>query len=406
MDPRRAHAGVVARAVGGSVLAFGAGAAAGAVALGVHFARRVLTPATVPLAEVEVTGLESGRAGGPDRVRLRGPDAGLPGRYSFIFAGGTSHARLGPVLAHDGDGAVWRELLAEDRGRVALGARGRVTGWWYTDPAELGYRTTSAEIRTAGGSLRAWLVEPPAERTDPGRWAIHVHGRGALPEETIRGVAPCARAGITSLVISYRNDPGAPRGRRGRYGLGLAERLDVEAAIAWARARGARRVTLVGWSMGGTASLCAAAYGPHAASIDGLVLDSPAVDWPGLLRHQARLAGVPAWVGRLGGCALQTGAVAGALPGRRSTPINELTPERFASAVHVPVLIHAGPDDTYVPWDGAVRFARLRPALVTLRSARGEHVKLWNVDPEAWEAATEAFVRALPEPRERRAQLH
>src|SRR5690606_25943289 len=109
-----------------------------------------------------------------------------------------------------------------------------------------------------------------------------------------------ARAGITNIIISYRNDPGAPAGRHGRYGMGLSESRDVDAAIAEALNRGAERVTLFGWSMGATACLVSATRGEHAGIVDGLILDSPAIDWRGLLTHQAggrRMPGPVAGIG-------------------------------------------------------------------------------------------------------------
>lgn len=382
--------------IGGAAL----GAAVGAVAVGAHFARRVLTPARVPEASVLVEEIEES-TDGIRRAWITGPDSALPGKYSFIFDEGASHARLGPVDGRrSAGGAEWvaRAIVAEDRGELRVGARGRVTGWWYTDPSELGFESSRVSVPLEGGLGWAWLVKPDPKTARPGRWAVHVHGRGALPEETLRGVAPLARAGVTSLVIAYRNDPGAPRGLNGRYGLGLAERRDVDAAIAWAREHGAERVTLFGWSMGATASMLAATKGPQRGCVDGLVLESPALDWPDVLRQQARLARAPVWVGRLGQLLLRRGLVRGAVPGEQGTALDALTPEALTSGLGVPVLIHASPDDTFVPWAGALRAVELRPDLISLREARGEHVKLWNTDPEGWEAATEAFVRELPAP--------
>lgn len=392
---RRAQSGIsraTTAIAGGATL----GSALGVAAVGAHFARRVLTPARAPEASVTVTEIEARVS--DTRVWLHGPDSDLEGAYSFIFDEGSSHARLGPVVETRGRGhdrEVARSVVQEDRGSMRAGARGRVTGWWYVDPAELGFESSRVSIPTEGGMTWAWMVKPDATVAVPGHWAVHVHGRGSLPEETLRGVASFARAGVTSLIIAYRNDPGAPRGLRGRYGLGLAERRDIDAAIAWAREHGAERVTLMGWSMGGTASLLAAAYGPQRRSIDGIVLDSPGIDWPGILRAQARLAHAPAWVGDLGRLFLQRGLVHGAVPGQKGTDIQLLTPESFAAGLSVPVFIHASPEDTYVPWHGACRLAELRPDLVSLRECRGEHVKLWNVDPEGWGNSTEEFVRSL-----------
>lgn len=378
--------------------------AGSAVALGWQFARRVLTPAERPEERVEVRSIETcADAPSGKRVWISGPDVGLEGSYSFIFdvtdrvtqhlAG---HARLGPVTERRGSGRntqVAREILSIEQGDLRVGARGRITGWWYTSPEQLGYATRLVSIPMPNGVGWGWVISP--ERAVPGRWAVHVHGRGALPHETLRGVESFAEAGITSVVIAYRNDPGAPGGIGGRYGLGLSEQEDVDAAVGWTRSQGAERVTLVGWSMGGTAAVLAAGLGRNSGLVDSLVLDSPALDWPGLLRRQASLARVPALVAEIGVLLLRVGWVRGAVSGRRGTDISALTPERLAPLIRVPTLIHASGGDTFVPWEGSLRVARLRSSWVRLHPSRGEHVKLWNADPIGWKAETARFLGQL-----------
>ena len=386
-------------------LALGAAAVVGAsIWLAAHFALRVLTPAPKPEAGVRVIAVE-GEIGSPEGalVWLQGTDVGLEGNYSLIFDAesratqrAAGHARLGPVAASTGAGRglrVARPVLSVERGELRVGARGRITGWWFTEPEQLGYEVQRVALPLPNGVGQGWIVRP--EHPVPGRWAIHVHGRGALPEETLRGVAPFAKAGVTSLVISYRNDPGAPEGLGGRYGLGLSESEDVDAALGWARGQGAARVTLVGWSMGGTAVVLAAGEGRNAPLVDGIVLDSPALDWPGILRHQARLAGLPAVLAGLSMLFLSQGVVRGAVAGSRGTDLARLDTARLASLVRVPTLIHASAGDTYVPWRGSLRFAQLRPGFVRLRPAPGEHVKIWNVDPQRWESETADFIARL-----------
>ena len=389
----------------GRALGIGAGAAVGAAALGagaamlggIALARRAVTPDEAPEESAEVLAIE--RLGeGPDAglaVRVVGTGDALPGRYSLLFDGDRGHARLGEPVSGSGGPGVLRPLLAVDRGELRPGSRGRLTGWWYTDPAQLGLRTERIRYETELGPADAWLVHP--KRARKRRWAVHVHGRGALPEETLRGIAPLARAGITSLVISYRNDPGAPSGAHGRYGVGLAERRDVDAAIAEAVRRGAERVTLFGWSMGGTASLLAATVGDHRHLVDGLILDSPAIDWVRLLQYHAEGLRAPRILADIGVGLLTRGLVKGGEPGGIS--FDSLDAESFARELQVPVLIHASRGDTFVPPFGAERLAQLAPALVQLRlQETGEHVRLWNVDPEPWEARTEQFARSLPRP--------
>lgn len=364
------------------------------------FARRVLTPGP-PDAGVQVWGIDpcDPVQGTAMRVWIHGPDAGLPGGYSFIFDDGAGHARLGPIVDRIFDGGVdrvAREVVAVDRGNLRVGCSGRITGWWFTDPRELAHQVERVTFPVDGGESWAWLAHPTSPVT--GTWAIHVHGRGALPEETLRGLPPFARAGITSLVIAYRNDPGAPAGLRGRYGLGLAERFDVDAAIAWALEHGAEHVILTGWSMGGTTALISATRGPYRSRIVGLVLDSPGIDWHRILRRQSELARIPTGAARIGIGLLHSGAVRGAVPWRTGTDLDALRAEAFAERLTMPVLIHASPGDSFVPWEGSIRLAELRPDLVRVREGVGEHVRLWNTDPTGWERETEAFVRSLQMP--------
>src|SRR5690606_5381467 len=120
-------------------------------------------------------------------------------------------------------------------------------------------------------------------------------------------------------------------------------------AIGWAVGQGAKTVTLVGWSMGGTAVVLAAGNGKHRSVVHSMVLDSPALDWPGTLRAQARLARLPGVFAELGMLLLQLGWVRGAVEGERGTRIDLLSTEHLVSLIRVPTLIHASAGDTFVP---------------------------------------------------------
>ena len=368
-----------------------AGAAAATVAA-IRLARKTVIP--VPHTD-DLVHVESIAQIGPRLVaRLSGPDVSLPGKYSFLFDERRGHANLGAVIEDSGD-SVTREIVSVDRGVLHSGATGYVNSWWYSGPEDLGLRVEHITIPMEFGETTAWILHP--RRARKRHWAVHVHGRGGLPEETLRGVAPLAQLGVTSIVISYRNDPDAPAGRQGRYGLGISEARDVDAAVGEAVRRGAGRVTLFGWSMGGTASLTAAIEGEHRNVIDGLVLDSPAVDWDGVLRYHAGIVRVPAPVTRLGISLLRTGTIAGGEP--EGIDFDRLTPNYFARTLRVPVLIHASRSDTFVPSAGSELLARVRPDLVQLRlTEQGAHVRLWNVDSDGWETATKRFMRQLPRP--------
>lgn len=347
-----------------------------------------VVPGDVPL--VWLTG-EGSRARGQHSL-LFDPPGAPPG--DGVGAQPTGHARLGPVIRRNG-ADVLRAVRAVDSGDLVAGARGRMVGWWYTNPEELGYRVEETTYETELGPMTAWIVHPKRPRKK--RWAIHMHGRGASPAETFRGIEPFAHAGVTSMIITYRNDLGAPAGLHGRYGMGVSESRDLDAAITEARARGAERVTLMGWSMGGTASLVSVARGEHCDVIDGLILESPGADWAQILRDKAAQVKLPGWIADAGMALLARGLV----PSGEAAGIDFecLAPERLAASLDVPTLILASPDDRFVPWRGSQVIAEARPDLVELVSIPGAgHVRLWNVDPELWESTVLRFVAALPRP--------
>lgn len=407
----------VAAAVGAGVAALGAKLARSSVEVDRGGERPIRVLSVLRGAQAESGDYEAGSTS----VWMTGLGADAPGAHSLLFesaphdavqsgagAAGTTercgsaplpvgelgHAQLGPVVGRR-DGAVLRRVVSVTRGDLSAGSVGRMVGWWYSAPEDLGLRVERITYPTELGDMEAWIVRPrwPRKR----RWAVHVHGRGADAAEALRGVIPAAAAGITSMVIRYRNDAGQPAGERERYAMGLAEAHDVDAAVGEALSRGAERVTLFGWSMGGTACLVAARDGRHRGAIDGMVLDSPATDWPGLLRAQTRSRRLPGWIADLGMAYLSGDAVKGGVPGGLN--LEELTPEAFAPGLAVPTLILASEADQLVPWQGSLRLAELRPDMVQLEKFYDAgHVRLWNANPERWEARVLMFLRALPKP--------
>src|SRR5690606_17906385 len=111
------------------------------------------------------------------------------------------------------------------------------SGWYYDSPEQLQLPFTAELVGAPVGPCPAWLF--PADG-DSDTWVIQVHGRGTTRAECLRAVPVFHAAGITSLVVSYRNDGEAPRTRSGTYALGATEWRDVEAAVTLARRRGAR----------------------------------------------------------------------------------------------------------------------------------------------------------------------
>ncbi|QHC58953.1 alpha/beta fold hydrolase [Rathayibacter sp. VKM Ac-2760] len=369
-----------------AVPALAAATALGAGALTTAFVRGVVTPPSRRAQDARVLAVRR-EVGEIELAADR--ETGVRGGFSLWFDHGRGHARIGRLLA-TGRGRVVRELLAVDRGTLRPGARGRVNGWLLPSPRATGLRFTAEEVPTQFGAAPAWLF--PAEDSDV--WAIHVHGRATTREETLRGTSVFHRAGLTSLVVSYRNDGDAPASPDGRYGLGETEWRDVDAAIRFAEQRGARAVVLVGWSMGGAIALQTALRSSRRDLITGLVLDSPVIDWRETLRGQARLRGIPVPIAALALTVMQQ-SWSVALTGQSShIPLAGLDLVERAAELTAPILLLHSVDDDFVPSGPSEALAAARPDLVELVLFHGaRHTRLWNDDAALWEGSVQGWLR-------------
>jgi pimeloyl-ACP methyl ester carboxylesterase len=370
---------------------------AGSSALALYFARRVITPAQVRDENQEVLAVI--RDGGGLQIILAATaDSTVEGVYGLFFDGGRGHARIGRILSYSpSERTVLREVEAVYSGDLSTARRGWWSGAAYPDPAATGLPAEDVLIDVDGGTAPAWLVRAePA----PDIWAIMVHGRGASRQECLRAVRPARELGLTSLLISYRNDGLAPSAQDGRYGLGSTEWRDVEAAISFALANGAKEVVLFGWSMGGAICLQTADLSRYHHLIRALVLDAPVVDWVNVLAHHAQLNRIPSAVGRYGQLMMSHPL------GRRLTglaaPVDLKSMDWVARAVELrtPTLILHSVDDEYVPYGPSASIAEKNPEMVTFETFRKAlHTKEWNVDPERWEGLVTAWLRRQLAPR-------
>ena len=362
-----------AAAVGLGILLTGVATALTARIAGV--ARRVVTPAP-KIADTEILGID--RAA--QTITLsRSLDTTLPGRYG-IFTNGAGYVKLGAVLAQD-DESVTRKLLSHIDAATRVGPHGSFSGWYFDDPAQLHLPFHEALIETPVGLAPAWVFQ--AGRGDS--WAVLVHGRGTTRAETLRAVPVLHALGISALVVSYRNDGEAPRSRTGMYGLGATEWRDVDAAIGWVLAHGGERVLLMGWSMGGAIVLQTAVRSEHRAAIEGVILESPVVDWREVLDFHARELGVPAFASRVAVRMLEGEWTARAVRGGRRIPFDELDMVARADELSVPILLLHSDDDGFVPADASHALAAARPDIVQMETfAVARHTKLWNYDEHRW----------------------
>jgi alpha-beta hydrolase superfamily lysophospholipase len=361
-----------------------AAAAIGAVTLIV--ARIVVSPPRRRADDTRI--LSIGGAGGLITLEAT-PEAVLPGEYGLFFSDGTGHARVGEVLASS-PRTITRRLLAVDHGDISRARRGRMSGWFYSGPADLGVPFDDVHIETDLGPAPAWLI--PSQRPSS-RWVIQVHGRAVQRAETLRAVPVFREAGYNSLLVSYRNDGEAPASADRRYGLGDTEWSDVDAAMRFAVDNGATDIVLMGWSMGGATVLQALTRSELRGLVRGVVLDSPVVDWVAALRHQGQLLRLPIPI-RSAVIALIGARWAGRLTGQH-TPINmpRLDFVRRSAELHVPILLMHSDDDGFVPSTASRALAEARPDIVTFEAFTGAgHTRLWNYDPARWNGAIRGWL--------------
>jgi dienelactone hydrolase len=257
------------------------------------------------------------------------------------------------------------------------------------DPAAThGIEFTEVTVDGELGPLPAWQIPPAGQdhcSAAAGTWVVAVHGRGASRAEALRVLPTLATAGVSTLVVSYRNDREAPSSPDGLCHLGDTEWRDIESAVRYASRHGASRIVLYGWSMGAMTAVTALRRMSRddGVLVRGIVLDSPVLDWAATLAWQATRRGVPPPLAQTT-LRLVTRRAGLDLPG--------LDYAGFAAQLQVPVLLFVDLADRTAPPEPALRFGRARPDLVTLVTTDVGHGRSWNQDPPRYEAAIRDFL--------------
>ncbi|MFK4482967.1 alpha-beta hydrolase superfamily lysophospholipase [Curtobacterium sp. AB7] len=373
-------------------IALGAGLAAAAVGTAViggfvaAVARAVVTPDRKRTERVPIHAVD------PVRMTVtieRTADTELQGRYSLWFGAGTGHMRVGEVLGTT-DTTVTRRIIAIDAGDPTAARRGRWGGWFYLTPGELDVPVEDIDIPTPNGPAPAWVVRAD----DPDApWAVLVHGRGVTRAETIRAVPVFRAAGYSVVLASWRNDGVAPPSVDGRYGLGSTEWEDIDSVLRWLSAQNAQSVVLMGWSMGGAVVLQTLLRSRFAELVDGVVLESPVVDWHAVLKSQSQLMGLPRPVRKVAQRLLRTPVLHRLAGLQQPVDLRELDMVTRSAELTVPILLLHSDDDGFVPSSASHDLARARPDLVRLEvQTTARHTKLWNHDADWFDARILAWL--------------
>ncbi len=365
--------------IAGGVLALLA-ALAVAVAATWHFSSVVLVPDhhDWPL-EVTVEEVK------PGRITLSsGHHSEQPGVYGLDWQ--TGHAIVGPVLS-EADGTVTRRLR-DVRGYLVPGIHVGLDSHVYSgDPAQaLGLPFRSIGVPDPLGPMPAWLI-PAAPRTPHatrGTWAIVVHGHNDNRQNDLRIAPTLRRTGFTSLLISYRNDLGAPESTDGVYHLGETEWIDLQAAVRYALAHGAKRVVLVGYSMGGELITQFMQRSHLSRDVSALILDAPVLDWRSLIEYNAEQIGLPGFLGV---------PVEWMIDARANPDWDNLDALKHTEDFHLPILLFHSTEDELVPISTSDKFAAELPRWVTYyRVPVVGHTESWNLNPRLYDRRLRTFL--------------
>ncbi len=354
-----------------------------AVVVSWHFSDQVLEPDHSGWPQdIEVEGVSARSV-----VLERDDETMRPGTFGLTWQGG--HAVAGPIVSSDKD-TVTRRLRDVD-GYLVPGLEVGIDWNVYAgNPrSALGLPFTRVPVESELGAMPAWHILGRSTT-----WAIVVHGHNSSLQTDLRIAPALHRAGMPSLLISYRNDAGAPESPDGLYHLGLTEWRDVQAAARYALSHGARRLLLVGYSMGGAVVGQFMERSPLGRRVTALVLDGPVIEWKSVLDFNATQMGLPS---------LASVPLEWAIGARIDADWEQLDMRAHTDAFQLPILLFHGTDDEIVPIETSDEFAEELPRWVTYyRVPHGGHTLAWNVGPTLYEKRFNRWLRdhalgAVPE---------
>jgi uncharacterized protein len=301
---------------------------------------------------------------------------GLVGGY-LLVGGWIASRSIMRILTIGGTAGMTFQARAP-KGPFDIGYRG--------DPeAALGLAFQDVMIKTDLGDAPAWFVPGAA---DARIWAIYVHGIGGRRENGYKYLSVLHEAGIPTLIITYRNDEGAPAAPNGIYAFGLDEWHDLDAAVAFLRAQGAENILLGAESMGGGIVGQFLMQSRQAQHVKALVLDAPALDFPEVVTDLAQKLGYPL-AAQVTGVALWFVSLQQAISLKQAVSIGVI--EAFPG----PLFLSHGANDSVVPVAISDRLVTTRFGATTYLRTHADHVQSWAEDPERYRTQLRAFLSTL-----------
>jgi alpha-beta hydrolase superfamily lysophospholipase len=307
--------------------------------------------------------------------------------YALLWDGGWAH--LGPPTVTDGT-TVTRPMTDVTGTAPVAGTPAALERDWYIgDPmSALGYPFRTIEVTDSHGTLPGWYV-PAAQ---PSTWtAVMVHGREGFPREMLRELKVVHEAGLNAVVITYFGDYGNAPYPDGRFDWGQTEDEDVAAFVDWARRNGAEHLVLMGNSMGTAVVSGYLASSPDVTDIDGVFLDSLAVDVGAVVDEGAKTVALPVVGAPTQSLVAFAEWIAGLRFGVDWEAIN-YSDEPVWDKVQT-LAVH-GDADPQIGVQVARDFAAAHPGTVRYEEFPGaQHVESWNTDRARYEALLGSWLR-------------
>lgn len=250
----------------------------------------------------------------------------------------------------------------------------------------LGYDYQDVTLKTEVGDQPAWFIPAGNNNTT---WAIYVHGIDGRRENGYTWLSVLHPQGYPTLLMSYRNDQGSPPDPSHMFGYGQTEWHDVQTATDYAYTHGAKKVILFGDSMGGAIIGTYLKNSKDADKVEALMLDSPALDMPGVVREKIADRHLP-FSGLLTSLGLWVA------DHRYPIQVGKVRVKPEVEQFKGPLFIAHGNADSVVP-DSISKQAvgeRLAPTTF-LHVAGADHVQSWKKDPADYRIWLTSFLQTI-----------
>jgi pimeloyl-ACP methyl ester carboxylesterase len=160
-------------------------------------------------------------------------------------------------------------------------------------PADVGLDHLDVSVQSDVGELPVWWVPGVSED-----YVVMLHGRGGDRVGLLDMLQPVNEMGLNSIVMSHRNDIGAPVSPDGLDHLGATEWRDLDAVVEQVESMGGERIILFARSAGAAIVGQFLSRSKRAHLVDRVIFDNPVLDWRAVFLG-ARPRWIPEWLARL-----------------------------------------------------------------------------------------------------------